>query len=123
MKPYRRDLKSLARSLRGNMTDSEQLLWKRLRRGQLHGMLFYRQKPLLDFIVDFYCPKAKLVVELDGAQHFEAIHIDKDRIRDEGLTSLGLTVLRFTNRQVLLEIEAVLAEIERVMTLSESWSK
>jgi very-short-patch-repair endonuclease len=56
MEHYRKILKEPARSLRSNMTDAEQALWHRLRRKQIHGMQFYRQKPLLSFIVDFYCP-------------------------------------------------------------------
>jgi very-short-patch-repair endonuclease len=67
------------------MTDAEQHLWQRLRNRQLCGVQFYRQKPLLSFIVDFYCPRAKLVIELDGAQHLEAEHRIKDAVRDEEL--------------------------------------
>lgn len=78
MQPYNKTLKEFSRTLRANMTDAEQCLWRRLRNKQLCGVQFYRQKPLLSFIVDFYCPRAKLVIELDGAQHFEAEH----RIRD-----------------------------------------
>jgi very-short-patch-repair endonuclease len=93
------------------MTDAEQKLWYHLRRKQIQGLQFYRQKPLLNFIVDFYCPAAKLVVELDGSQHAETSHQLKDQRRSELLASLGLAVLRFDNRQVLLEMDAVLAVI------------
>ena len=54
------------------MTDAERTLWQRLRRRQIHGLQFYRQKPLLNYIVDFYCPQAALVIELDGSQHLES---------------------------------------------------
>ncbi|MDB6061453.1 MAG: hypothetical protein JWM78_1556 [Verrucomicrobiaceae bacterium] len=118
MKPYRNDLKLLARNLRRTMTEAEQLLWRRLRHKQLRGMQFYRQKPLLDFIVDFYCPQAKLVIELDGSQHLDSEHVVKDQIRDSRLTSLELNVLRFDNRQVVLEIDAVLTVIELAMISS-----
>jgi very-short-patch-repair endonuclease len=111
MEPYRKTLKEPARSLRSNMTDAEQALWQRVRRKQIHGVQFYRQKPLLAFIVDFYCPAAKLVIELDGSQHYEPAHQAKDRERDAALAGLGLRVLRFDNRQVLLEMEAVLGVI------------
>lgn len=67
MDPYRKILKEPARLLRSNMTDAEQVLWHRIRRKQIQGVQFYRQKPLLAFIVDFYCPVAKLVIELDGS--------------------------------------------------------
>jgi very-short-patch-repair endonuclease len=112
---YRKDLKKLARNLRSNMTDAEQALWWELRGKRLHGMRFYRQKPLMDFIVDFYCPRAGLVVEPDGSQHLEREHMDRDRWRDGCLRTLGLNVLRFSNREVLMEREAVLAAIEEKM--------
>ena len=115
MEPYRKALKEPARALRTNMTDAEQLLWYRIRRKQIQGVQFYRQKPLLSFIVDFYCPAAKLVVELDGSQHFEDDHQTKDQMRDAALAGLGLRVLRFDNRQVLLETDAVLAVIDEVV--------
>ena len=115
MEPYGRRLKEPARSLRMNMTDAEQVLWQRIRRKQIRGVQFYRQKPLLSYIVDFYCPAAKLVIELDGSQHFEKEHQIKDRLRDEALGKIGLRVLRFDNRQVLLETEAVLAVIDDVV--------
>ena len=94
------------------MTDAEQVLWQRIRRKQIQNVQFYRQKPLLAFIVDFYCPAAKLVIELDGSQHSEAEHQAKDQDRDAALASLGLRVLRFDNRQVLLETDAVLNVID-----------
>ena len=112
MAPYGKALKASARSLRVKMTDAEQLLWQRVRRKQIGGVQFYRQKPLLSYVVDFYCPAAKLVVELDGSQHFEQEHQSKDRLCDEALVRLGLQVLRFDNRQILLETEAVLAVID-----------
>ena len=115
MEPYRKTLKKPARSLRTRMTDAEQVLWHHIRRKQIQNVQFYRQKPLLAFIVDFYCPAAKLVIELDGGQHFEATHQEKDHDRDAALAGLGLCVLRFDNRQVLLETDAVLAVIDEVV--------
>lgn len=111
MEPYSRRLKRFSRSLRSAMTDAELHLWRRLRNKQLCGVQFYRQKPLLTFIVDFYCPKAKLVIELDGAQHVEPEHQAKDGQRDEALATIGLKVLRFDDRQVLMETGAVLEVI------------
>jgi very-short-patch-repair endonuclease len=115
MQPYNQKLITNSRTLRSDMTDAERLLWKRIRFKQMRGLLFYRQKPLLKFIVDFYCPKAKLVIELDGSQHFEEVQRVADAERDAALTGLGLRVLRFDNRQVLMEIDAVMAEIDRVV--------
>ena len=111
MESYDRRLKQFSRALRSSMTDAESHLWRRLRNKQLCGVQFYRQKPLLSFIVDFYCPRAKLVIELDGAQHFEAAYQIRDAERDKQLASIGLKVLRFDDRQVLMEIGAVLEVI------------
>ena len=115
MERYNPKLKENSRSLRTGMTDAEQMLWHHLRRKQIQNVQFYRQKPLLSFIVDFYCPAAKLVIELDGSQHFETEHQAKDQARDAALAGLGLHVLRFDNRQVLLETDAVLAVIDEAV--------
>ena len=111
MERYNPKLKEHARTLRVDMTDAEQMLWRHLRRKQIQGVQFYRQKPLLSFIVDFYCPVAQLAIELDGSQHLAEEHQAKDQVRDESLAGLGLRVLRFDNLQVLLETDAVLAVI------------
>ncbi len=104
---YRSNLKPASRRLRSEMTECERLLWSRLRRKQLHGMQFYRQKPIGSYIVDFYAPAVRLVVEVDGSQHQERIHAQNDAHRDESLKSQGLRVLRFTNLQVLHDLDAV----------------
>ena len=110
---YSENLTPLSRRLRSQQTDSETRLWHRLRRKQIHGVQFYRQKPLGDYIVDFHAPAAGLVIEVDGSQHLEPELAEKDRIRDSYLESRGLLVLRFDSRQVLLETEAVVLEIAR----------
>ena len=115
MLKYNADLKARGCQLRRNLTDSELALWARLRGKQLTGVQFYRQKPIGNYIVDFYAPKAKLVIELDGSQHFEAYHAEKDRERDAYLCSLGLMVLRFDSRQVLKETEAAMELIYQTM--------
>ena len=111
MHSYNSKLKQPSRLLRTNMTDAEQLLWKHLRRKQMCGIQFNRQKPLLNYIVDFYSAKAKLVIEVDGSQHLEESNRKKDALRDDALQKLGLTILRFNNRQVLMETENVLHKI------------
>lgn len=108
MKPYNKNLKKASRDLRNNMTDAEKLLWSRLRNKQILDLQFYWQKPILNYIVDFYCPAANLVIECDGSQHFTNEGLESDRIRDEALSQLGLKVLRFDNLQVLNEIDAVI---------------
>ena len=111
MQPYNKNLKLPSRDLRRNMTDAEQWLWQRLRRKQILGLQFYRQKPILNFIVDFYCSAAKLVIECDGGQHYTAEGLEADRARDQALAQLGLNVLRFDNRQILTEIDAMVEQI------------
>lgn len=108
---YNRRLKSNARALRSKLTDAEQKLWFRLRRKQVLGVQFYRQKPLGPYIVDFYAPAVGLVLELDGSQHQEPRQKHRDAVRDAWLNSEGLQVLRFDDSQVLCETEQVLAVI------------
>lgn len=93
------------------MTESEQLLWSRLRRKQILVIQFYRQKPIGNYIVDFYAPRAKLIVEVDGSQHFDVQHAIEDKKRDAYLNDQGLRVLRFNNLQVLRQIDAVVEVI------------
>jgi len=95
------------------MTDAEHRLWFRLRRKQLDGVPCYRQKPIGPYIVDFYLPAVRLVIEVDGSQHATIAGSTVDRVRTAYLQSLGLKVIRFDNRQVLLETEAVLEAICR----------
>jgi len=90
---YNANLKGKARQLRKNLTDGEKALWSRLRNKQLLGTQFYRQKPMGEPIVDFFAPRAKLVVEVDGSQRGVGEHVQKDRFRDGYLASLGLKVL------------------------------
>ena len=111
MLKYNPNLKEKARRLRTQMTDSERALWQRLRGKQVQSVQFYRQKPIGNYIVDFYAPKARMVVEVDGSQHMESKQAARDLHRDAFLASQGLRVLRFDDRQVLTEIEGVMAVI------------
>ena len=104
-------LKLNRRQLRKNMTESEQVLWERLRKKQILGVQFYRQKPIGNYIVDFFAPKAKLVVEVDGSQHMKAPEALKDRHRDEYLTHHGLLVLRFNDLELVKETDGVMEVI------------
>ncbi len=115
MLKYNSNLKKRARPLRKNMTESEQALWSKLRGKQILGVQFYRQKPIGKFIVDFFAPKGKLVVEVDGSQHAEAYHAGKDKERDNYLSSLGIRVLRFNSREVLKDTDAVIEIIFRTI--------
>ena len=111
MLKYNPILKERARYLRTQMTDSEQELWSKLRLKQVLGVQFYRQKPIGDYIVDFYARSARLVVEVDGAQHLTPSQVQRDAQRDAYLAGLDLRVLRFSNSQVLKELEAVVEVI------------
>lgn len=111
MKPYNKNLKQPSRDLRSNMTDAEQLLWQRIRSKQILELRFYRQKPILNFIVDFYCPAENLVIECDGGQHYTKEGMEVDWARDQALAQLGVNVLMFDNRQILTEIDGVIEKI------------
>ncbi len=123
MLPYNRNLKQYSRQLRENMTDAERQLWAKIRVKQLKGHQFYRQKPIGDYIVDFFCPRAKLAIEIDGSHHLVGETIEYDRIRDDYLSSLGLRVLRFSNTDVLTNIEGVAKRIEEKIPLNPPFSK
>ena len=115
MLKYNAHLKHNARQLRKNVTDSQSALWSRLRTKQLLGIQFYRQKPIGEHIVDFFVPRAKLVVKMDGSQHLAGDHALNDRRRDGSLVSLGLKVLRFNSREVLEDSDAVAEAIYRTV--------
>src|SRR3972149_8286849 len=100
MLSYDKQLKALSQHLRKNLTDAENMLWLKLRRKQLKGHPFYRQKIIGKYIVDFYCPKANLVIELDGGQHYSETGRANDSTRDDALRDVGIKVLRFSDRNV-----------------------
>lgn len=97
------------------MTDAEKLLWLKIRGRQIKDSQFYRQKTIGNYIVDFYCSCAKLVIEVDGGQHCENVNKEKDRVRDGYMQDCGLKVLRFTNIEVLKNIEGVVEKIYEEM--------
>ena len=84
------------------------------------GVQFYRQKPVGNYIADFYAPAARLVVEVDGSQHSDPRQAEHDKRRDAYLKQLGLHVLRYTDRQVLLELDSVAEEIFRAVEEKKS---
>ena len=111
MLTYSKTIKPLARELRSNQTDAEALLWSRIRRKQLLGIQFNRQKPIDRYIVDFYSAAAKLVIELDGIQHYEMDAVEYDFERTKTLESLGLKVIRFDNSRIFSELDDVISII------------
>ena len=104
-------LKHNAQELRKNQTKEESLLWNMFLKR--YPMRFRRQYIIGNYIVDFYCHGAKLAVELDGSQHYEATEQKKDSVRTAYLESQGVHVLRFSNLDVLRRFEDVCAEIDR----------
>ena len=113
MLPYNKKLKSIAGKLRKNMTAAEQKLWQKIKGKQLENFQFYRQKIIGNYIVDFYCPKAALVIELDGGQHYTEEAKNRDNMRDEYLKKTGLKVLRYTDTEMLNNTGQVLEDILR----------
>lgn len=102
-----------ARELRKNPTKAEALLWERLRNGQLGGLKFRRQHPVCGFILDFYCKKARLAIELDGGVHVNTEQKEYDRERTRELEETGVMILRFWNREVTQNIDDVLEKIKK----------
>jgi very-short-patch-repair endonuclease len=119
MLPYNSDLKLYAGKLRREMTDAERHIWARVRLKQLKGCQFYRQKIVGNYIVDFFCPRAKLVIEIDGGQHYSDEKLKEDKARDSYLEGLGIAVLRVTNIDALRNINAVIEQILENMLISE----
>ncbi len=113
MKPYieyNKSLKQNARSLRNSSTLSEVLLWQELRAGKMMGYKFNRQKPLGNYIVDFYCKPLNLVIEVDGRSHDNKHEYDKKR--DSELEQMGLSVLHFADLQVKKDMNNVIRALQ-----------
>ena len=98
-----------AKRLRRNQTDAERLLWFRIRDRRLSGLKFKRQVPIYQYVVDFCCADARVIIELDGGQH--DVRQDVDAVRTKRLEELGYLVLRFWNNDVLSNIDGVLETI------------
>jgi len=113
----------LANKLRDNQTEAEVFLWENLGRLKYLNVRFKRQHPILYFIADFYCHKAKLIIEVDGGYHNIPEQYFYDQNRDSELKELGLTVIRFTNEQVLHHIEITLEIIEQEIKQSLMYGK
>lgn len=103
---------AFAAELRKNMTEAGILLWDRLKQNKFHGYRFKSQHPLKSFIADFYCHKAKLVIEIDGEIHNSIDNKEYDKNRSHEFEGLDLCIIRFTNTDVQKNINQVLQEIE-----------
>jgi len=101
------------KTLRKNQTDAEKMLWSRFRSKQFNGLKFYRQYGIGKYIADFYCPKLKLVIEIDGGQHYDEKGILKDTKRDEYFAFMRVELIRFNNVELLKNIDGVLMELSK----------
>jgi len=105
------ELYGYAKGMRKGSTKAEELLWQRLRGKKVAGLKFRRQHPINKFIPDFYCHEKKFVIELDGGIHNEKQQKDFDEIRTQILNEFGITVIRFSNQEVLNNIDMVIEKI------------
>jgi len=110
----RKAQKPLRQRVRNDAPKAERLLWWRLRAKQLDGLKFRRQYGIGDYVIDLYCPAAKLAVEVDGESHFDPVAETKDAGRQAFTESFGIRVLRFINPQVYKNLDLVVEEIWRV---------
>ena len=111
---YNKELRSY---LRHNPTKSEEKLWGILKQRHLEGYRFHRQYGIYRYIVDFYCPKKKLVIEVDGSQHYTKEGLKYDKIREEYMESLGIKTIRFRNKEILEDIELVESRIKEILNI------
>jgi very-short-patch-repair endonuclease len=107
---YDPKLKKVARLLRKNSTLAEILLWNKLKRKQVLGYDFHRQKPVDKYVVDLFCPRLTLAVEIDGSSHDD--RLDEDNLRQRELEQRGIRFLRFTDEDVKRNLEGVLEQIQ-----------
>lgn len=119
MLPYNKQLEPYSREQRKHMTDAEKLLWSKIRIKQLNKRQFYRERIIGDYIVDFFCPSAKLIIEVDGSEHNSDKMAKADRIKDRYMENCGFTVLRFNDNEVLTNTAGVTEKILEKMKARE----
>ena len=107
--------KTKRKQLRCNMPEPEVILWSRLQKSLLKGHKFRRQHGIDRYVVDFCCPKAKLVIEIDGDSHFNDESQKYDQIRSDYIQALGIKVVRFTNHEIRRNLDGVIETIEKVL--------
>ena len=110
--PYNPKLTVLARKLRNESTETEIYLWLKLKGKQMYGYDFHRQKPIDNYILDFFCYDLLLGIEVDGYSHEILEVYNKDRIKEKRMNELGITILRFSDFEVLKDMENVIRAIE-----------
>lgn len=107
----RKSLKEIRRNLRQECTLAEDFLWQHIRNRNLNQLKFKRQHSIGNYVVDFYCASKRLIIEVDGAVHVLADQLEKDKSRDENLIEMDFKILRFSNEEVLLNINFVKEKI------------
>jgi len=106
-----RELVKRARVLRNNMTRAEIILWSRLRSKQVEGYKFRRQQPIFDYVVDFYCDKIRLIIEVDGEIHSLSEKTQNDKKHDKILIINGYNIIRLSNLEIETEIDSAIIKI------------
>ena len=104
-------LESRRRDLRVKQTEAEKILWQKLRNRQINGFKFFRQCSIGKYIADFYCSELRLVIELDGSQHYEENSLEYDNIREEFMKSLDIKTIRFRNLDVFKSLDEVMERV------------
>jgi very-short-patch-repair endonuclease len=118
MKTFNREITKIKRrKLRKNQTEAERKLWNKLRKKQIGGHKFFRQFGIGSYIVDFYCPLLKIVIEVDGGQHYDQEAMIYDNRRKGFLGEAGIKVIRFNNLDVLRNIEGVYEAIQKELPI------
>jgi len=111
------ELKQRRKLLRKKQTLEEAKIWEKLRNKRLHNFKFYRQYSIGYYIVDFYCPQIKLVIEIDGKFHDSEYNQDYDKIRSNYFESIGIKTIRFPNQKVLKDIDSVMKDVTRFINI------
>jgi len=117
--PYNPKLKLLARKLRNNSTYAEVLLWNQLKNKKLKGYDFHRQKPILNYILDFFCHELYLAIEVDGITHDTENQQVKDKARQSEIEALGITFLRFDDMDIKTQMDGVISQILNYVEIFE----
>ncbi len=117
--PYNPKLKLLARKLRNNSTYAEVLLWNQLKNKKLKGYDFHRQKPILNYILDFFCHELYLAIEVDGITHNTENQQVKDKARQSEIEALGITFLRFDDMDIKTQMDGVISQILNYVEIFE----
>ena len=119
----RKETKEKRLTLRKNQTDAEKMLWSKIRNKQLGGHKFFRQYGIGSYIADFYCPQLRIVLEVDGGFHYQKETIEYDNERERCMKELGIRTIRFTNLDVLKNIEGVYLSLLNELPPTPSFKK